>query len=222
MRLGIDVGGTNTDAVLISGRTVLATAKRLTTPDVSSGIIVATRAVLEAVHSSPAAIESVMIGTTHFANAFVERRGLLEVAVLRLAGSSGEALPPFSGWPRDLRRCLGDLHFQLAGGYEFDGREIAALDEAAIRDAARRTRQAGVKSMAIFAAPIIRDGRARRGDRRRGGAGDLVTASSALGRIGFPSAKRNHHQRGARGACRTWSPPSARHSRSWAFAPPCS
>lgn len=188
MRLGIDVGGTNTDAVLISGRSVLATVKRPTTPDVSSGIIVATRAVLEAVHSSPGAIESVMIGTTHFANAFVERRGLLEVAVLRLAGASGEALPPFSGWPRDLRRCLGDLYFQLAGGYEFDGREIEALDEAAIRDAARRTRQAGVKSMAISCvfAPINHAMEERAVAIVAEEAPEIaVTASSALGRIGF-------------------------------------
>ena len=188
MRLGIDVGGTNTDAVLISGRSVLATAKRTTTPDVGSGIISATRAVLESAQSSPSAIESVMIGTTHFANAFVERRGLLEVAVLRLAGSSGEALPPYSGWPDDLKRCLGDLHFQLAGGYEFDGREIAALDESAVRDAARRARRAGVRSMAISCvfAPINRAMEDRALAIVAEEAPEMaVTASSALGRIGF-------------------------------------
>ena len=41
MRLGIDVGGTNTDAVLMSGRTVVASAKRTTTSDVSGGIVAA-------------------------------------------------------------------------------------------------------------------------------------------------------------------------------------
>jgi N-methylhydantoinase A/oxoprolinase/acetone carboxylase beta subunit len=38
-RLGIDVGGTNTDAVVMVGDVVLASAKRLTTPDVSQGVI---------------------------------------------------------------------------------------------------------------------------------------------------------------------------------------
>ena len=38
MRIGIDVGGTNTDAALMDGLTVLATCKTPTTPDVSGGI----------------------------------------------------------------------------------------------------------------------------------------------------------------------------------------
>lgn len=47
MRLGIDVGGTNTDAALIAGDTVLAWAKRPTTSDIGSGIMAASTAVLE-------------------------------------------------------------------------------------------------------------------------------------------------------------------------------
>ena len=34
MQIGIDVGGTNTDAVLMDGTRVLATVKTATTPDV--------------------------------------------------------------------------------------------------------------------------------------------------------------------------------------------
>ena len=41
MRIGIDVGGTNTDAVLMDGREVLAEVKTPTTPDVTGGIIAA-------------------------------------------------------------------------------------------------------------------------------------------------------------------------------------
>ena len=36
MRIGIDVGGTNTDAVLMDVRSVLAEVKTPTTPDVTS------------------------------------------------------------------------------------------------------------------------------------------------------------------------------------------
>jgi N-methylhydantoinase A/oxoprolinase/acetone carboxylase beta subunit len=39
IRLGIDVGGTNTDAVLVDGATVRHSVKTATTPDVSSGIV---------------------------------------------------------------------------------------------------------------------------------------------------------------------------------------
>src|SRR5687768_12182331 len=149
MRLGIDVGGTNTDAVLVSGRTVLASAKRPTTTDVSGGIVSATRAVLDAVGVRAAAIDGVMIGTTHFVNALVERKGLLEVGVLRLAGASAEALPPMSGWPDDLKRCIGGLSFQLPGGYEFNGEENTPFDANAVRDAARKLRRSGLRSVAI-------------------------------------------------------------------------
>ena len=73
MRIGIDVGGTNTDAVLLEGAKLVAQAKRPTTADVTSGIFAALKAVLE---SSPrgASIEAVMLGTTHFTNALLEQQ----------------------------------------------------------------------------------------------------------------------------------------------------
>ena len=47
-KLGIDVGGTNTDAVLLDEeRKVVASVKRHTTPDAYDGILAAVRAVLE-------------------------------------------------------------------------------------------------------------------------------------------------------------------------------
>ena len=38
IRIGIDVGGTNTDAVMMGGREVLAATKTATTRDVTSGV----------------------------------------------------------------------------------------------------------------------------------------------------------------------------------------
>ena len=46
LRIGVDVGGTNTDAVLMDNRTVLAKLKTPTTEDVTSGITTAIRSVL--------------------------------------------------------------------------------------------------------------------------------------------------------------------------------
>ena len=47
-RLGIDVGGTNTDAVILdSGDTVVAKCKRPTTQDISTGIKEAVESVLQ-------------------------------------------------------------------------------------------------------------------------------------------------------------------------------
>src|SRR5689334_17238381 len=39
MRIGIDVGGTNTDAVLLDGDRVLTEVKVTTTPDVTGGVV---------------------------------------------------------------------------------------------------------------------------------------------------------------------------------------
>ena len=71
MIIGIDVGGTNTDAALMSGTTVVAATKSATTLDVTSGI---TKAVTELRHTADRInhIDAVMIGTTHFVNALVE------------------------------------------------------------------------------------------------------------------------------------------------------
>ncbi|GIT20342.1 MAG: hypothetical protein CM1200mP40_00240 [Gammaproteobacteria bacterium] len=77
MRIGIDVGGTHTDAVLMDGLTVVSSYKALTTRDVRRGIIEALDAVLSDAGVEPAAIEAVMIGTTHFTNAVIERKELM-------------------------------------------------------------------------------------------------------------------------------------------------
>ncbi len=39
IRIGIDVGGTNTDAVVMDGADVLAAVKTATTPDVMRGVV---------------------------------------------------------------------------------------------------------------------------------------------------------------------------------------
>ena len=76
LRIGVDVGGTNTDAVLMDGTTVVAKIKTPTTEDVTSGITTALRHVLTASGAGPNQIAAAMIGTTHFTNAVVERRRL--------------------------------------------------------------------------------------------------------------------------------------------------
>jgi N-methylhydantoinase A/oxoprolinase/acetone carboxylase beta subunit len=148
MRLGIDVGDRNTDAVLMSGRHVVVWAKPAMTCDVHSGIVAASQVVLDAAGVQADAVDTVMTGTTHIANAFVERRGLLEVGISRLAGACGESLPPMSGWPADVWQCIGSHSFQLPGGYEFDRRENSAFDDHAVRDAARPIHRRQIDSVA--------------------------------------------------------------------------
>ena len=91
-RIGIDVGGTNTDAVLLEDDVVAAAVKTPTTPDVTTGIV---RALAALVAEAPGAREAqaVMIGTTHFTNAVVQRRDLGRVAGIRIGLPSGASLP---------------------------------------------------------------------------------------------------------------------------------
>ena len=85
LRLGIDVGGTNTDAVVLDVHDhVLAKAKTPTTVDVATGIARAIDQVLSS--GVPAqAIGSAMLGTTQCINAILQREHLGRVGVVRLA-----------------------------------------------------------------------------------------------------------------------------------------
>lgn len=127
MRIGIDVGGTNTDAVLMLGDSVLAEAKATTTADVTGGIVDAVRGLREQRAFAPGEITGVMIGTTHFINAIVEARGLAPTAAVRLGLPATRALPPLVEWPEDLVAAIGGHSYLCHGGHEFDGRVISDL-----------------------------------------------------------------------------------------------
>lgn len=149
MRIGVDVGGTNTDAALLSGRTVLATAKRPTTADVTGGIVAAIAAVLAAHPAARGALDAIMIGTTHFTNAVIERRDLAPTAAIRLGLPATASVPPLEDWPPDLRAAIGAHTYLLHGGFEFDGRPISAPDPAEIDHVAAELARSGVTAAAI-------------------------------------------------------------------------
>lgn len=149
LRIGVDVGGTNTDAVVLDGRRLLAAAKRPTTADVTDGIVAALSAVIAEAGVPRAAIARVMIGTTHFTNAVVQRRDLRRTAVIRLGAPATELLPPFIDWPGDVVAAVSGLGIIVPGGFEFDGREISALDAASIRDAAAMLETADIEAVAV-------------------------------------------------------------------------
>ncbi|OIW25709.1 DUF917-domain-containing protein [Coniochaeta ligniaria NRRL 30616] len=177
-RIGVDVGGTNTDAAILDitalatpTRGVLATCKSVTTPDITSGIASAIGAVLDNVVAATGVtadaiksrVLSVTIGTTHFVNALIEAdsRRLARVAVVRLCGPFTRQIPPFTDFPVGLRRIMdGGTHY-LDGGLEIDGREIAPLDPAQIAECVAAIREAGVSAVALVGvfSPLDHDGR---------------------------------------------------------------
>src|SRR5947208_9460959 len=151
LRIGIDVGGTNTDAVLIEAASVVHAVKTPTTPDITAGIETALVAVLRRPEITHGAIDGVVIGTTHFVNTVVQRRGLSRVAAVRIGLPASASLPPFCDWPEDLARCVRGEVFMLDGGHDYDGRPIVPFDEIGMRRAARRIRDSGIRSVAVAA-----------------------------------------------------------------------
>lgn len=159
LRIGVDVGGTNTDAALLRGAAVLATVKAPTTEDVTGGVAEAIRAVLAAAGVSAAGVGAVMIGTTHFLNAVVEGRRLARVGVLRLCGAATRSLPPMIDWPEGLRALVDGGTALVGGGVNYDGSAIAALDAGAIRAACRDWRARGIGAVAVCSVFALVDAR---------------------------------------------------------------
>lgn len=149
--LGIDTGGTYTDAVLVDEGTgrVLHSAKALTTRwDLSIGIGEAVAAVLASGAVSASAIGLVALSTTLATNAIVEGQGSPTCLIL-------------IGYDRDLMREFGfegalvtpDVVY-VRGGHDAIGNEAEPLDEEAVRQAvaARMGRVAAFAVSGYFAA----------------------------------------------------------------------
>ena len=188
MRIGIDVGGTNTDIVLMDGREVRAWHKTPTTADVTTGIINSLRHIIEEVSLDTADIDGVMIGTTHFTNAVVERRYLQETACIRMGLPATVCLPPMVDWPDDLREVVGNHYFLAHGGHEFDGRIISPFDEEEVRGIAAQIRDLGIAAIAVSSvfSPVNTEFEVRAAEIVRDEIpGASVTLSSEIGRIGL-------------------------------------
>ncbi len=188
MKIGVDVGGTNTDAVVLDARGVVGWKKTPTTADVYSGIVTAITAAIEAGGVKLGDIDCVMIGTTQFTNAVIERKALLPVGVVRLALPAASAIPPLTDWPDDLVKVIGGNVHEIHGGYEFDGREIAPLDERAVAHAAQSMAKAGIRTAAVTSifSPINGDMERRAAEIIQNEVPDItVSLSSELGQFGL-------------------------------------
>ena len=148
-RIGIDVGGTNTDAVLLESGSVIHSVKTATTLDITAGILTALIELTRHPEVLLEAIDGVVIGTTHFVNAVLQRRDLARVAAVRIGLPASASLPPFCDWPADLADCVSGEVFMLEGGHDYDGRPIVPFDETGMRCVARAIRRSGIRSVAV-------------------------------------------------------------------------
>ena len=186
--IGIDVGGTSTDAVLLDEREVHHYVKTAATADVSSGISAALDALVANAGTDAERVDAVMLGTTHFTNAIVERRGLTPTAAIRIGLPATAFLEPFTDWPPDLAAAVRARNFMVRGGHEYNGRPIVPFDAAAVESAAREIRDAGIRAVAITSvfSPLDATLEERAGQIvRRVCPEASVTLSHRLGRIGL-------------------------------------
>ncbi|MFD2588722.1 hydantoinase/oxoprolinase N-terminal domain-containing protein [Croceitalea marina] len=148
-KIGVDVGGTNTDAVLVSqDNKILAKTKQTTTLDVSTGIANAIKFVIQESDVPKESIKYVMLGTTHCTNALVERKELNKVGSIRIGLPASKAIPTMTDFPLDLKKVLGNHNFLVHGGYEYDGRPISELQEDEVKDCLNKMKGM-VESVAI-------------------------------------------------------------------------
>ena len=126
--LGVDTGGTYTDAVLVRDQTtVLAKAKALTTRgDLAVGIGAAVSAVLAEAGVEASNVAMACLSTTLATNALVEGQGG-RVALVYIG--FGERDLATQGLAEALN---GDPHIVLSGGHSHSGAESAPLDLAAL------------------------------------------------------------------------------------------
>lgn len=187
-KLGIDVGGTNTDAVLIDENLqVVAEVKHPTSGDVYDGIVGALRAVLEESGVDRREIRQAMLGTTQCTNAIVERRNLAPIGILRIGAPATMGIQPMVDWAEDIRQVAAESAI-IGGGFEYDGKELAPLDEEGARQFFARMK-GRVDSIAISCVfSTVRDDHERRAAqlcREVMGEDVHVSISSEIGSMGL-------------------------------------
>src|SRR5436190_14390290 len=155
MLLGIDVGGTFTDAVLFDGR-ALHTAKAPTTPeDQSRGVLTAVELALERASADPERIEAFAHGMTVGTNALLEERGA-RTALVATQGFTDLLDIGRQNRPDLYRLCAPKPTPLVAEELRYGARErtgpdgvIERLDDAELDRLAAAVRASGAESVAV-------------------------------------------------------------------------
>ena len=149
--IGVDTGGTYTDAVAIdpASGTVLVSAKALTTRhDLAVGVSEALAKVVEG--QDVADVGLVSVSTTLATNAVVEGHGS---PILVILVGFDEAMIDRTG----IRAAFGDAHVvSIAGGHNHHGSEQTPLDVDAVR-AALDERGSSVRAVAVASTFAVRN-----------------------------------------------------------------
>ncbi|KAG4431583.1 hypothetical protein IFR05_012938 [Cadophora sp. M221] len=189
--IGIDVGGTNTDSVILQNDKVLACYKTPTTPDIQEGVERAIAAVVQEADIQSHHVASVKIGTTQFVNAVLEQDSskLDKVAIVRLCGPYSRGSPPFVDFPPKLRALMEGHYGYVDGGYQVDGSLILPLNVDQLKEQASIIKSKSIRSVVVIGiyspSNPTQEEDARRILGTELGPGYDISCSYAVGRLGF-------------------------------------
>ncbi|MBM3525356.1 MAG: hydantoinase/oxoprolinase family protein, partial [Alphaproteobacteria bacterium] len=157
--VAIDIGGTFTDVTLLdraSGR--IWNAKTPTTPDDPSvGFMAGIEQALSLAGIAPEALAHVFHGTTVATNLILESKGASAALItsegfkhiLEIGRHDIPRKANIYSWIKPKRPVPPERVFAVRGRLDHDGSEIVPLDEAAVRDAARRIKASGAAGIAV-------------------------------------------------------------------------
>ncbi len=151
--IGMDIGGTHTDAVLVNSTgEIIAKHKTWTTTPLEIGALKAIEQLLLHYPKDRREIEGLFIGTTHATNAILECQDLFRVGVIRLSGQRPQNLDCCYFWPENLYKTVFTSCITIDGGYRCDGKEINAFDRKQAEMAAKQLVEEGAEAIAIVGA----------------------------------------------------------------------
>jgi N-methylhydantoinase A/oxoprolinase/acetone carboxylase beta subunit len=136
MRIGIDVGGTHTDAVIVSDKGVVAAAKVVTDHDhLLISVLSALTEVLK--ESDSSGVSGVTLSTTLTTNAILEGKSDRVGVIV----SSGPGIDP-------ANYSIGDSYSVIEGSIDHRGVERKKLDRPQLGAAVKRCKSLGINAYA--------------------------------------------------------------------------
>ena len=145
MIIGIDVGGTHTDAVLLSQNGIEKKVKVSTdSADLFNTILTGFTQLLE--KTDPKKVERIVISTTLTTNAIVQQ----DMKPVGMIVSSGPGIDP------EAYRT-GDHYYCVSGSINHRGREKAPVNEMQIEDMAKKMEKAGIEYVGVVSKFCVRN-----------------------------------------------------------------
>jgi len=145
MIVGLDVGGTHTDVVVLQGREIVSKVKSLT--DEKDLLQTVCFGVFDAIRGlDPQAIRRVVVSTTLATNAIIQEK----TEPVGILVASGPGVNPHAF-------AIGDHYYVVSGAIDHRGQEIAPINDEEVLEIARKLRSENVRNLAVVSKFSIRN-----------------------------------------------------------------